>query len=582
MKYAVQIAEAFKRLGFSPRENQTEAINAILVAFLDDNFKNVCVNAPTGTGKSVIGAVTAEALSSITDKHADGVKSSISLTATNALATQYGKTFHILEESEKYMMIKGANNYPCGVMNELDEEANLHNAEECNFRQYKETGAFPDLVFNHCNSCEYMNTKRRRNAVRHLTTNYSFYFVDRMYSGIFEDRDLIVFDEAHLLNDLFSEHNAIFTSVQRLDTLTTEYNEGFGLSDVGIIKKIRSVRDALMSPNVIDASNYKEYLRVLMDIYAFGVTNFKEAQLKAMRTRDLKRSSKMQKMISKYEGLSCKIDDLFNFEYEHVYDFNEKDKSLSVKPVFIKEMFLALECGPRNLFMSATITEADMIETLGMTTENLKFIKLAPTFPAENKEFIFYKPMALNYTSTQDPKVLDSLRKNALDIVKKHVSLQERGIILTPSFRLQEEIMKGIRPLEAAGKLKIFEQVSGTPLAKVLEDFRCYTGGPAVLVSPSMYEGIDLSGDLCRFQILVKAPWPSLGDKRMAYIKDHHPSQYRGITLKKLVQGAGRGVRSADDHAVTYCLDATAQNIFKSKNNIWLDEFKLSFKTFLD
>lgn len=582
MKYEQQIKAAFGRLGFSPRENQMEAINEILVAFVDEGFRNVCVNAPTGSGKSIIGAITAEALSSITDKHEDGVKSSISLTATNALATQYGQTFHKLESGGKYMMIKGANNYPCDVMNELDEDGQKHSAEECNFKQLRDTGALPDLVAKHCDACEYLSRRKRRNIVRHITTNYSFYFVDRMYTNILEDRDLIVFDEAHLLNDLFSEHNAIFTSIQRLDKLSEEFNENFGLSDPKIIKQIRKVRDALNSADGINLSNYKEYLSILMEIYSHGVTNLKEMELRALRTKDLKRASKVRKLVSKYEGLNCKIDDLFNFEYEHVYDFNEKEHSLSVKPVFIQSMFAALECGPRNLFMSATITEADLIETLALSKDTLKFIKLAPTFPRENKEFVFYKPLALNYTSTQDPKVLEQLRRNAFDIVRKHTKQNERGIVLTPSFRLQEEIMKGIRPLATAGELKIFEQVSGVPLIEVLAEFKSYTGGPAILVSPSMYEGIDLSGDLCRYQILVKAPWPSLADKRMAYIKDHHPSQYRGITLKKLVQGAGRGVRSATDYAVTYCLDATAQNIFKSKSNIWLDEFKLSFKTFLD
>jgi len=48
-----------------------------------------------------------------------------------------------------------------------------------------------------------------------------------------------------------------------------------------------------------------------------------------------------------------------------------------------------------------------------------------------------------------------------------------------------------------------------------------------------------------------------------------------------IIQGAGRSVRSKDDRAVTYILDAHAQRLFSSKHNIWKDEFNLRFTKFL-
>ena len=38
---------------------------------------------------------------------------------------------------------------------------------------------------------------------------------------------------------------------------------------------------------------------------------------------------------------------------------------------------------------------------------------------------------------------------------------------------------------------------------------------PTILVSPSLMEGIDLVDDLSRFQIIVKVPYASLGDKHV-------------------------------------------------------------------
>ena len=49
----------------------------------------------------------------------------------------------------------------------------------------------------------------------------------------------------------------------------------------------------------------------------------------------------------------------------------------------------------------------------------------------------------------------------------------------------------------------------------------------------------------------------------------------------KMVQGAGRSVRSKEDHAITYVLDLNGQRIFNSNTNIWKDEFNIRFTKFL-
>ena len=110
---------------------------------------------------------------------------------------------------------------------------------------------------------------------------------------------------------------------------------------------------------------------------------------------------------------------------------------------------------------------------------------------------------------------------------------------------------------------------------EVLEQFKAYKG-PAVILTPSGFEGIDLPGDLSRFQILCKAPFGSLGDKRVAHILNVYPDIYSLTTLMKVTQGAGRSVRSAEDWATTYCLDMGIQRLW-SKNNAWADEFSTSY-----
>ena len=89
-----------------------------------------------------------------------------------------------------------------------------------------------------------------------------------------------------------------------------------------------------------------------------------------------------------------------------------------------------------------------------------------------------------------------------------------------------------------------------------------------------MSEGVDLKGDLSRFQIICKIPYPYLGDKivkkRMGKWKNWYPLQ----TAKLIVQASGRSVRSMEDKAVTYILDADWDRLYR--NNI--DMFPKSFK----
>ena len=80
---------------------------------------------------------------------------------------------------------------------------------------------------------------------------------------------------------------------------------------------------------------------------------------------------------------------------------------------------------------------------------------------------------------------------------------------------------------------------------------------PTVLVSPSMTYGVDLKGDLAKFQILLKAPWLPTKDKRVEQMMKMDKSWYGNKMLCTLVQSCGRGIRSDTDECITYILDGS-------------------------
>ena len=102
------------------------------------------------------------------------------------------------------------------------------------------------------------------------------------------------------------------------------------------------------------------------------------------------------------------------------------------------------------------------------------------------------------------------------------------------------------------------------------------------MITASGFEGMDLPGDLSRYQILVKAPYASLGEARVKLILEKYPDLYKLLCLMKMVQGAGRSVRSPTDYAVTYILDSNAQRIWTDKINEWKNEFAISFTSILE
>lgn len=101
---------------------------------------------------------------------------------------------------------------------------------------------------------------------------------------------------------------------------------------------------------------------------------------------------------------------------------------------------------------------------------------------------------------------------------------------------------------------------------------------PTVLISPSMQEGVDLKDDLSRFQIICKIPYPYLGDKIVKKRMHRWPWWYPLQTAKTIVQSVGRSVRSFDDHAVSYILDADWTRFYDKSSELFPEGFKKSLK----
>lgn len=557
MNYKSVIDECYSQLKLVPINGQEYAIDKILTAFFIGNKSNVILQADTGTGKSIIAAVVAKAFSILKESslNADTLPASI-VVHSNTLVKQYGKTFERFKSSEFHQII-GASNYKCLAGNFLSTEKTPdYRGDQCFFNK-----AEAPIVNQYCNVCDYKVAKSYINATDVLITNYSYHFISSMWTHHLKRRLLTVFDEAHTINDVFCEHNAIYISVDRLAKYIEECKDNYPSELKEEIRYFHRLKQDMLD-NKISEANYVSMIKELSRNYTSVAKCFSSKN----DSSKLDEYLKLNKIGKKYADLACKIGDLISYKYDHVFEVNDSD--ISIKSIFVGEMSSQI-MSEYNLFMSATISDEFMIQTLSLSREDTAFIKLDPVYDPENKPILFCGRYKLNYSAMNDSDIVENLRLSVHAIVDQAKTDNDKGIMLTPSFKVGEQLTKGF-----PRHTKLFLHKAGVDVNKLISDFKEYSGA-ALLVSPSIYEGLSFDDDLSRYQILVKAPYPSLGEKRMEYIANNYPDVYKIITLKKIIQGIGRSIRNKDDYAVTFVMDKNIEHLFFSKYNVWKNQFKI-------
>ncbi len=162
------------------------------------------------------------------------------------------------------------------------------------------------------------------------------------------------------------------------------------------------------------------------------------------------------------------------------------------------------------------------------------------------------------------PKMVQAVKA----ILAQHKN--EKGIIHCHSYKVANYLKRNIR----SSRLLIHNSENRE---RMLEK-HMRSKKPSVLISPSMTEGVDLKGDLSRFQIICKVPYPYLGDKLVRKKMNKWKWWYPLQTAKTIVQAVGRSVRSNDDTAVTYILDADFEMFYRRNPGMFPQGFKESLQ----
>jgi Rad3-related DNA helicase len=241
-------------------------------------------------------------------------------------------------------------------------------------------------------------------------------------------------------------------------------------------------------------------------------------------------------------------------------------KPLDVAP-YCKDVFSLCS---KTLMMSATILDHKAFcQNVGLDIDKVKFIAVDSDFPVVNRPI---SPLNVAWLNAKTI-ALEDTQRNIAKAIDKIMTMHkdDKGIIHTTSYSQLRFIQAN---LSEENKSRLIETDPEIQREDIIQE-HFNSGKPTVLISPSLYLGLDLKDDLSRFQIITKVPYPDMNDRWISAKMKANEEWYRWQTALRLVQAYGRSIRSKDDWAKTYVLDSMF-NTFVNKNRHMLPQWFLS------
>ena len=644
MKKSISVKEYLENFPHTSfRNNQDNVIRQICEAFNSD-CKYVILEAPTGFGKSAIAMTVARTLGS-----------SFVCTATKDLQTQYTYDYGFLK------VAKGKNNFQCRVKEDF-LEAGKYLCTSCNSRSEIEC-RHTTCDYGPCLSdesmegagCRYrtfindykIDNKGRKNErifiskekLENYETEYSnwihlknfdiprqwspCYYFDQLFQALkashsifnysiflsllanksmIQQRELLVLDEAHLLETEIIKFRGLSISKKRWRRYINDFkmiDYGFDLNGwLGFLIDLEKT--------ILTLLGYDSLVKLLVmeRKIKYGYDSKSKAKAKNKRIVsaselfeddesleiDIKSENKKHFQIDKellidivqdIDKLTRTINNILsnpkNWIVSEVHKENYDVLRVEFKPLDAsKYIRTVVEKCPKTLIMSATILDHRTFEkNLGLDTgdDRTKFIQIQSDFPIENRPIFPLSVEYLNFSNLQQTDVKTKISR-AIDNIM-HIHSNDKGIIHTTSYEQLNFIKENLSKMNSRRLILTDPEIQRDEVIKEHIDSK----KPTVLISPSLHTGLDLKDNLSRFQIITKVPYPNIADKWTSEKRKINEEWYYWQTAVRLVQAYGRSIRSKDDWAKTYVLDAAFNYFVKMNVNILPKWFVSAIRT---
>lgn len=513
-----------------PRQQQTNVINKVLEEFKTGK-KYAIVDCGTGVGKSAIGLTIARAITNSSEYDGNFENGAYFLTTQKILQKQYEDDF---SKSTGLVSLYSSTNYKCSA----DRQTSCKEVQ---------TGLRSNSMpkkYNSCSyDCRYKKVKKDFMEKSLGITNFSYFLTEKSFSKKIPNKKVLIVDEAHNLENELTRFVEISVSEYFAEKILK-------------LKKDNTLKTQHQTFNWIKNTYYPKIVQKISSISAqmekFGLT-----------TQKLEEFSKITKrfdMLVSHEKKILNFIALYDKD-NWVFDVEKTDGSYRkfiFKPIevadYAKEYLL--KYADYIIFMSATILSHEGFSlTLGLPADKTISVKEASPFDPMKSPIIFSPAGSMSMKNID--QTLPVMTNMIREIIKNHKN--EKGIIHTHSIKIAEFLKNKLRS-------KRILIAYGENRDKILEK-HINSKDPTILLSPSMAEGVNLKGELSKFQIICKVPFPYLGDKVVSKKIKKWNWWYDLQTTRTVIQSVGRSIRSENDEAVTYILDRDWSRIY-SKNKV--------------
>ncbi len=522
-----------------------------IAAALSASKRFIILEAPVGFGKSAIAAWLCNRFGS-----------AYLLTSTKQLQDQYSLDFG-------YPVVTGKSNFTCLIPSSTGKFLACSKGRcqvdwsltECphylTFEQYDDHQKGLCSRNSKCNSlkddklCVYYEQKWDAFRAPVAVANYSFFLAELRHTDDIRRRKLLVCDEAHELEKQMVDAASYSLSRSAIQSYHVGAGRQYAIPNKGLER----------------AGDWKEPLAAEKHVLEL----FMDANMSDRTMQDRVASCR-----STLDSLEWFVDDLSgnsdNWIVNSVREAPTVDGISSVEEVNFRPLEVGrytsalFDAADTVLLMSATVFSKDVFcRALGIPEKDCAFIRVKDSsFPVENRRIILMNTARLSKATMQES--MGSIAVAVDGIMTRHAG--ERGVVHTTSYWQANYIMEH---LSAANKARLSSTEGASSRSALLKAHGSVAD--SVLISPSLYMGVDLKDELARFQVVVKVPYPDLSDRRTRIKSEKDAGWYDWQTALRLVQTYGRGVRSETDHAVTYVLDSNFEWFLQKNRDLFPDYF---------
>lgn len=504
------------------RPKQRETLEQAKEYLWENDYENVIIDAPVGTGKSPINVALG--------RYADDA---FYTTPQKALRKQL-QDDNVLGHHLKALRSRAE--YVCDYSGQNCKECLVNTSYDKSCANY--------------DGCTYWNNKMAtmNKDIAVLTFAYLIYDTT-MGDGdhTFDDRELLIVDECH---NLEGQVASLFM--------------GFDVSKATLPNEVVGEYVEEIDDDVMHYGEVESTLKTIKDRAEDFRSNYSGVD----------EMSGLVDMCQEYIDGMRELEDSVEHGNPWVVNITEEQyngdiiQNLNVKPVDVNNFLRRkIWCrGEKKVLSTATMPFRGNPERwcarIGLDYDDTAIIHVGMHFPVKNRPI---------YTSSMVGSMSNGgASDNWIHIMEKMNELAARhkgqkGLVHTTSYKRAKKMFEWSREGEWKHLRGNVLHHRGEDDGEIIDVWQ--ETDKDILATPSMTDGVDLNDNKCRWQVLMKVPYPSLSDSRVKYMLEERPSSgwqwYYENTANTIVQSVGRAVRSRHDNASYYILDEDFEKVRK-------------------